>query len=87
MMLNDIYKECNSLFKSVYGKNPAARSHKEDLIQEAVIRVWKLSGRREINDPGYRYAVEKDAMRKYLRRLGYSRESSHRKMESLKEDI
>jgi DNA-directed RNA polymerase specialized sigma24 family protein len=82
--LDSLYKECRSTYKSLYRKNAAAASHREDLIQEAVIKVYEMSkSRKEIENPAYRYAVEKDAMRKYLRRLGYSRESSYRKEESL----
>jgi hypothetical protein len=48
---------------------------RDDLIQEAVIRLWELSGKKEMSSFGYKWSVCVNAMRSWLRN-GFSKRLS-----------
>jgi DNA-directed RNA polymerase specialized sigma24 family protein len=73
---NDVVKEWYEIAWKVYFKQfKNYMEEKEDLVQEAVIRLWELSGKEEINSFGYKWSICVNAMRSWLAN-GFSRRLS-----------
>jgi hypothetical protein len=63
----EVVKEWYKIAWKVYFKQfKAYMEEKEDLVQEAVIRLWEMSGKKEMNSFSYRWVICINAMRSWL---------------------
>jgi len=78
---DDIVKSWYDLARKVYFKMfKDYNEESRDLVQEAVIRLWELSGKKEIESFGYKWSICINAMRSWLSN-GFSKRLSSEKLD------